>query len=249
MQRRHGDGRRGARSVHAALEGARDRLVRGDDVHDGAPARQRVAVLPRHQALRQRLEQLLRLHVRPPRGLAHAVERIGGGARHHKVSGGFHRPNGVHPAQVGRPVALQPRNHRRAEVRPESFLVERGGDEVPEGGGLDVALLPQLVHVVLKLEALAQRLRVRPQARETQVQVVVDLVHLLVVRGQCLELHAQPQVGADGNAVLAGHRHDGRAVHLKDRHPAAPPPGPCSGVCLPARRWHCLLRYTRKLLL
>lgn len=41
---------------------------------------------------------------------------------------------------------------RRHKAAP--FLVQRGRHQLPEGGGLDRALLPQLVQVVLELEQL-----------------------------------------------------------------------------------------------
>ena len=46
----------------------------------------------------------------------------------------------------------------------------------------------------------------------------MDLVHFAVIGGQSLELHAEAQVTADGEALLASHRNDGRAVHLEDLH-------------------------------
>jgi len=40
-------------------------------------------------------------------------------------------------------------------------------------------------------------------------------VHLLVIRRERLELHAEAQVAADGHALLAGHRHNRRAIVLE----------------------------------
>ena len=66
----------------------------------------------------------------------------------------------------------------------------------------------------------SQRRGIGAQPAEAQVEAVVDALHLLVVCGQRLELHAQPEVAGYGHALLAGHSHDGRAIVLEDLQPA-----------------------------
>ena len=57
-----------------------------------------------------------------------------------------------------------------------------------------------------------QRLHVRGEPGQAHVHTVVDLEHLLEVRGQRLLRHTQAQVRADGYAVVPRHRDDGTAV-------------------------------------
>ena len=80
------------------------------------------------------------------------------------------------------------RRRRATPARDERapLLVEHRGHEVGEGGGLHVAVLPQLVQVVPELEPVVQRLHVRAEAREADEEVIVDLEHFPVC-GPCAE--------------------------------------------------------------
>ena len=61
-----------------------------------------------------------------------------------------------------------------------------------------------------------QRLGVGGEPREADVELVVDLEHPLEVGRDRLELHAEPAVAGDREAVLPHHRHHGGPVVLED---------------------------------
>jgi len=61
-----------------------------------------------------------------------------------------------------------------------------------------------------------QRLGVGGEPREADVELVVDLEHPLEVGRDRLELHAEPAVAGDREAVLPHHRHHGAPVVLED---------------------------------
>mmetsp|Transcript_32622 Transcript_32622/g.103963 ORF Transcript_32622/g.103963 Transcript_32622/m.103963 type:complete len:228 (-) Transcript_32622:54-737(-) len=190
------------------------------NIHHSTPAAKSIAIDPGENALRQRLEEVLRLKVLPVHGLAHAKQGLARGTRHHKVARRRHGTQKIHPRDERRAVRLQASNHRLAEERPKPLLVQHRGHEVRERRRLHVPLLPQLVQVVPELELLAQRLHVGSQPREPEVEVVVHLEHLLVVRRQSLVLNPEAQVARDADAILAGHGNDRASVVRHDRHDA-----------------------------
>lgn len=62
----------------------------------------------------------------------------------------------------------------------------------------------------------SQRLGIGGEAREADVELVVDLEHPLEVGPDRLQLHAEPPVTSDREAVLAHHGHHGAPVILED---------------------------------
>ena len=95
------------------------------------------------------------------------------------------------------------------------FLVQSGRNKLSESGGLDVALLPKLVHVVLENKSLVsaekalslraltrcfgahprwqdlQSLCICAQSCQSKIKVVVYPVHFLEITSQCLELDTE----------------------------------------------------------
>lgn len=61
-----------------------------------------------------------------------------------------------------------------------------------------------------------QRLGVGGEAGEADVELVVDLEHPLEVRRDGLQLHPEPPVAGDREAVLPHHRHHGGTIVLED---------------------------------
>ena len=102
--------------------------------------------------------------------------------------------------------------HRASKGVPP--LVERGRDHVRKRDGLDVPVLLELVHVHPVLELLRQRLHVRREARETQVDAVRHGKDFLKVHGNRLAADACRQRAACGQR-RAPARERGSATHLK----------------------------------
>lgn len=88
----------------------------------------------------------------------------------------------------------------------------RGTDHVREGFRSHIPLLPELIHVVTEPKLVHERLGVRPESREADEELVVDLKHLLVIGRERLELDAEAKIRRDGHTVLTGHGNDGRTV-------------------------------------
>ena len=61
-----------------------------------------------------------------------------------------------------------------------------------------------------------QSLGISSEASKTDEELMVDPVNLLKVGGDRLQLHAEPPVAGDGEAVLPHHRHQGAPIILKD---------------------------------
>eukprot|EP00962_Isochrysis_galbana_P047432 scaffold19389_cov112-Isochrysis_galbana.AAC.2 len=101
-------------------------------------------------------------------------------------------------------------------------LVEQGSDHVGEGLHTHVSLLAQPVHVGPEPELLLERLHVGGEAGEADEGLVANLEDLLHLAPHCLVPNAVPLVAGDGDAVLAGHRDDGRAVVLHDARHGGP---------------------------
>lgn len=101
--------------------------------------------------------------------------------------------------------------YRADKVGPEALLVQGGGDQVGHGGGRDVALLAQAVHVDLVAEQIRDGGDVRREPREAQVDVAVgeDLGEVVADR-QGLETEAQ--IAGYGYAVFANHCYAGAAI-------------------------------------
>lgn len=149
-----------------------------------------------------------------PQTLAHAEELFGGGAADDEVLGEVDAADGVEAADEGEAgLGLEAGDDGADEVGAEAALVEGGGDEVGEGGGGDVALLAQAVHVHLIAEQVRDGGDVGGQAREPEEDIaVLEDLGEVVRHGQ--RLQAQPQVAGYGDAVLAHHGHAGTAVCL-----------------------------------
>lgn len=182
--------------------------------HPSIPA-QGIPVLGIQQRLRDGLKELLRPQPRLPQRLAHPVELVRGGARHHKVLGKVDAANRVKGADEGGVRACVDAGHDgRCEVGPKALLIQARADQIRQHLRLDLALLPQPVHVDAEAEELAEAYDVGGETGQAEEDVAIG-EDLGEVGGDSERLQAQAQVARDGHAVLAHHGDAGAAIDFK----------------------------------
>lgn len=149
-----------------------------------------------------------------PQALAHTEQLFGGGTADDEVLGEVDAADGVEAADEGLAgLGLEAGDDGTDEVGAEAALVQGRGDEVGEGGGRDVALLAQAVHVDLVAEQVGDGGHVGGEAGQTEEDVAV-LEDLGEVVGHGQGLQTQAQIAGYGNAVLAHHGHAGATIFI-----------------------------------
>ena len=66
--------------------------------------------------------------------------------------------------------------------------------------------------------SLIQCLSISGKARETNEELVMDLVDPLEIGGDCLELNAEPPIAGNSEAVLPYHGYKSTPIILEYRH-------------------------------
>ena len=114
-------------------------------------------------------------------------------------------PNTIKPADKWLSTLLIDACHNRTdEVRTESLLVERTGDQIGHRRRRDVALLAETVHVDFIAEEIGDCGDVGGKASETQVDIAVGEDLGEVVRdGEGLE--TETEIAGYGNTILSDH--------------------------------------------
>lgn len=154
----------------------------------------------------------LSYQIRLPQSLTHAKELLRGRTRDNKVLGKVNAAYAIETADEWLPrLGVEASNDGTDKVWAESAFVERRRDEVSEGGGSNLALLTQAIHVDLVAEQVADGADIGSEAREAHKDVAVaeDLGEVV---GDGQGLHAETEIAGDGYAVLADHGNAGAAV-------------------------------------
>merc|ERR1711939_70746 len=225
-------------SIHSRLQVTLRHLVLLDHVHERSPAGEGVAVDGVEERLRDSLEQVVRLQVRLPQRLCHALNLLRCCPAADKVLGKVEAANQVGGGDERLVRAVQASDDGLDEPVAKASLVQRARDQVRERLGLYCALLLHLVQVETLPQLVLDRDHVRRQSCQSKVRLVGCLEDLLKVGSNRQRLVAETQVARDRDAVFPTHRTGGAAVKLHDRHDG----WTCLALAARALQWLCELR-------